>query len=382
MRATGAILTLLVTLPTMRAVAQAPWRVEAAPVLDISSAAKSGTITFSRVSTATRLRDGTLVIGDAEDNTLHFFSATGRPLKDVGRAGAGPGEFRQLTWVGRCSGDSLHVWDMLQRRMAVFAPNGAYVRQYSVPSDSASRSTPFMTLACSPRGVVAYQAQPRMPKTRPVVRDPAHPTREERVIATTADVAVATTTGAVVRQLGERSSGAVYIIGGGGFPLPLAATTYVAVAGDRIFVGTADSTSTVVAYAPDGTPTTLKLDIPARPTTLAQRSRAATAMASMAPAQLRTLAEDSLKVAPMPATLPPYSGLFGDTDGVLWIQLTVPGDPVTRLRAVDANGRTLAEVSLPPDVTVYELGHDYVLGAYDDKDDVPHFAVFRLHRGR
>ncbi len=382
MRVPGVILTLFVALPVVRAHAQAPWRVDAAPVLDVSSNGKSGTITFSRVSAATRLSNGIIVIGDADDNTLHFFSATGTPLKDVGRAGGGPGEFRHVTWVGRCGGDSLHVWDMMQQRVSVFAPTGAYARQYAIPSDTTSRATPFLTLACSSRGVIAYQAQPGMPKTRPVVRDPAHPTREERVIPTMADVFAATTTGQIVRRLGERSGGAVYVIGGGGFPLPLAATTYVAIAGDRIFVGTADSTSTVVAYAPDGTPTTLKLDIPARPTTAAQRSRAATAMASMAPSSLRTLAEDSLRVAPMPATLPPYSGLFGDSDGVLWVELTVPGDLSTRLRAVDASGRTLGEVSLPPDVTVWEIGHDYLLGAYDDADDVPHLAMYRLHRGR
>jgi hypothetical protein len=381
MRVAAALFALIAAAPSA-VMAQSAWRVDATPVLDVSSSSKTGTIVFARVSGATRLRDGTIVIADADDKALHFFDATGKPLRTVGRVGSGPGEFRHVTWLGRCSGDSLHVWDMLQRRMAVFAPNGAFARQYVVPSDSTSGAAPFMTLACSSRGVIVFQSQPEMPKTLAAPKNPAMRTREERAFKTTAAVSVANTVGKVTSRLGEHPSGTMYLIGGGGFPLPLAATTYLAVSGDRVFVGTADSASTVAEYAPDGVMTLLKLGIAARHTTSAQRARAATGMASMAPQQVRTMAEDSLKVAPMPATLPPYSALFGDADGVLWVQLTVPGDPDTRLRAVGTKGETLGEVSLPANVVIHEVGRDYVLGAYDAADDVPHFALFRLHRGR
>ena len=382
MRSMVAILMMASVVPTLDAVAQSDWRIDAKSVLDISSNAAGGKILFSRVSGATRLSDGTIVIADGDDKVLHFFDATGKPLRSAGREGSGPGEFRNVTWLGRCSGDSLHVWDMLQRRMAVFAPSGLWIRQYAIPSDSAAGATPWMTLACSSRGVIAFQSQPNMSKGRIAPKNPAAPTRKERVIRTTANVSVANATGKVISRVGERPSGSMYVMGGGGFPLPLAATTYVAVASDRVLVGSADSTSTVSAYAPDGTVTVLKLSLPVRQSTPAQRARAAAAMASLAPPPLRTMAEDSLKVSPMPAILPPYSALFGDLDGVLWVQLTVPGDPSTRLRAVSADGKTLGEISLPANVVVHEIGRDYVLGAYDDADDLPHFAMFRLHRGR
>lgn len=382
MRNVAALLAIMVTAPAWRAAAQTAWRVDAKPVLDVSSNSRTGTVLFARVSGATRLSDGTIVIADADDKVLHFFDATGKPLHSAGHEGSGPGEFRHVTWLGRCSGDSLHVWDMLQQRMAVFAPGGAFVRQCAVPSDSAAGATPLMTLACSSLGVIAFQGQPVMSKMRVAPKNPAMPTREERAIKTAAVVSIANSTGKVTKRVGERPSGTMYLMGGGGFPLPLAGTTYVAVAGDRVFVGSADSTSSVASYAADGTMTTLKLSIPARPSTPAQRALAATAMASMAPQQVRRMAEDSLKVSPMPATLPPYSALFGDSDGVLWVQLTVPGDPSTRLRAVDAGGKMLGEIALPANLVVHEIGRDYVLGAYDDADDVPHLAMFRLHRGR
>ena len=382
MRVYAALCVIAAAIPTVDASAQSDWRIDTKPALDISSSAAGGKVLFSRISGATRLSDGTIVIADADDKVLHFLDATGKPVRSAGREGSGPGEFRNVTWFGRCSGDSLHVWDMLQRRMAVFAPNGAFARQYLVPSDSASGATPFMTLACSSRGVIAFQSQPNMQKARIAAKNPAMPTREERAIRTTAVVSVTNTSGKVTNRLGELPSSTMYLMGGGGFPLPLAATTYLAVAGDRVFVGSADSTSSVSAYSPDGTMTVLKLNLAARQSTPAQRLRAAAAMASLAPKQMRAMAEDSLKVSPMPATLPPYSGLFGDTDGVLWVQLTVPGDPNTRLRAIGVDGRTLGEILLPPNVIVLEIGRDYVLAAYDDADDLPHLAMYRLHRGR
>lgn len=362
--------------------AQAAWRVDAAPTLDLSSSTKSGTVLFARVTSATRLQDGTIVVADRDDNALHYFDAAGKPLRTAGRAGSGPGEFRNLAWMGRCSGDSVHVWDFSLHRMAVFAPNGAFDRQYALPSDTAVKSAPTMTLACSPAGVIAFQGQPVFPKVRTPPKDPAKPTREERAIRTAAQVSMANTGGKVGRQFGELPSGSMYVMGGGWFPLPLASTTYVAVAGHRIFIGVADSNSTVVAVTQDGAPHVIKLTLPARPTTAQHRDRAAVAMASLAPAQLRKMAEDSLKLSPMPAMLPPYSGLFGDTDGVLWVQVTVPGDANTRLRAIGPNDQTLGEVTLPANVVIHEVGRDYILGAYDDADDVPHLVMFRLHRGR
>ncbi len=287
--------------------------------------------------------------------------------------------------MGRCSGDSIHVWDFQQRRMAVFAPGGQFVRQYTLTSDTSHKTEPFLTLACSPGGIIAFQGQPGRPKSLTPPKDRSHPTRQERTIRTASMVSVSNTMGKVSGEFGELPSGSMYMMGGGGFPLPLAPTTYLAVAGTRMFIGVADSSSQIVAVTP-GTPHSppdiIKLKLPARPSTQQQRDRAAVATASMAPMQLRKMAEDSLKLSPMPAVLPPYSGLFGDTDGVLWVQLTVPGDANTRLRAIGANDQVLGEVTLPANVVIHEVGHDYILAALDDADDLPHLVMFKLHRGQ
>jgi hypothetical protein len=265
--------------------------------------------------------------------------------------------------------------------MAVFTAGGVFVRQYFIPSDTSLKAEPLATLACGSSGTIAFQGAPRRSQTGPEPKDPRNPTRAERVMNSTAPVFMANTVGQVTRRIGDLPSGSMYMARqGGGFPLPLGTATYIAVVGDHLFVGTGDST--LAESRPDGIMNTLKLSIPPRPTTSQHWARAVSAMASMAPKQMRQIAEDSLRTAPMPRNLPRYSALFGDADGVLWVQLTVLGDPATRLRAIGADNKTLGEVSLPANITIHEIGRDYILGAYDDSDDVPHFVVFRLHRGR
>jgi hypothetical protein len=375
----------LVVLFAVPSHAQSAWRADLVPVLDLSSDSKAGTVLFAKVSGATRLSNGTIVIADGSDNALHYFDATGKPLRTAGRTGSGPGEFRTIIWMGQCGPDSLHVWDLNQGRMSVFSANGTFVRDYTPHADTSRSSTPVMTISCSTRGVLAFQAQP-VNKSPISAKDPEHPTRQERVMKVTAPVAVATSDGKVTRLLGDRPGGAWYQILGGHFPLPLGATTYVAVANNVTYVGTSDSMASIGVFATGGSNGTIRLGGAPRRVTQAHRDHAVAALVGLipgqAPARLRKQAADSLNVSPMPATLPPFTGLWGDADGVLWVQTSVAGDPDTRLRAFGTNQKIVGEITLPANVTVYEIGRDYILGAFADADDVPHLGMFRLHRGR
>lgn len=54
---------------------------------------------FQSMSTALRLSDGRLLVGDGATQRLVLFDRRGEDLQAIGRAGAGPGERRALTWV-------------------------------------------------------------------------------------------------------------------------------------------------------------------------------------------------------------------------------------------------------------------------------------------
>ena len=54
---------------------------------------------------ATRLSNGTIVVGDGAFPRILLFSSFGQVQQAVGRTGDGPGELRMPRWVGRCGGD-------------------------------------------------------------------------------------------------------------------------------------------------------------------------------------------------------------------------------------------------------------------------------------
>jgi hypothetical protein len=51
-----------------------------------------------------------------------------------------------------------------------------------------------------------------------------------------------------------------------------------------------------------------------------------------------------------------------------------------RRSAIGPKGETAAEVRLPRALTVFEIGTDYILGAYADAAAEPYVAMYRLRR--
>lgn len=52
------------------------------------------------------------------------------------------------------------------------------------------------------------------------------------------------------------------------------------------------------------------------------------------------------------------------------------------LVAMDTAGETLGTATLSTELAVYEVGRDYVLGAFEDHAGVPHVALYRFSRSR
>ncbi|MBX3134063.1 MAG: hypothetical protein KF689_11850 [Gemmatimonadaceae bacterium] len=62
------------------------------------------------------------------------YDTAGRLVARIGRAGAGPGEFRHLTWVAALPGDSLMVLDARLSRVSIFGPAGTYLDAVTLPT--------------------------------------------------------------------------------------------------------------------------------------------------------------------------------------------------------------------------------------------------------
>lgn len=71
--------------------------VDTVPLLDITGTVTPDSSAFLLAAAGLRLDDGRIVIADMYDAAVRYFDASGRLIRKVGRRGAGPGEFENLT---------------------------------------------------------------------------------------------------------------------------------------------------------------------------------------------------------------------------------------------------------------------------------------------
>jgi hypothetical protein len=351
--------------------AQARWTVDAKPMIDMKGADETGTLIFGGVTWATRLRNGTIVVADGTGPALHFISAQGRLIKSTGKSGQGPGDFRTVSWVGQCGEGGIHAWDFPQRRMSLFDEAGSFKSVFAFAGAEVQTST-----TCTESGTLLTLARSRvLPPSAPPDPDAGYGLRQVAATPT-----IVSSKGDTLAKLPETVIVEVIASQGGGGPRPLGTTLLYAFSRDRLWLGMPDS-ALVVAYSLDGKRVgAIPVRQPPRPVAKPNYDKAVEYYLTIVPPAARTRFKSIMMQVPPPVVMPPFTGLYADPDGLIWVNLSAPGDPDTQLRAFAADGRVVASVTIPMWLNIYEIGRDYVLGARTDTDDEPHLIVFRLNR--
>jgi len=143
---------------------------------------------------------------------------------------------------------------------------------------------------------------------------------------------------------------------------PLGRLTSIAIAKERVYVGTAEST-TVDVYAFDGRRlSAIDIAVARREATARHYERAVDRMLeAFTDGGYREQMKRELLKIPRPDILPPYSDIVADVEGTLWAVISAPGDTVTQLRVIGADGHVRGDVTFPSGTRVLEVGPDYVL---------------------
>jgi len=165
-------------------------------------------------------------------------------------------------------------------------------------------------------------------------------------------------------------------------PLPLGKQSVIAIGEDRFFVGTADTYEIIIRdlagrqigtiRKPSANLATTKADVEF----VLQREQAGQSEA----AQKRIA--DSYATMELPKTIPAYTKMLIDSEGLLWVQDYPRGkSAVSRWSVFSPAGAQRAEVLLPANLDLYEVGPDYVLGRYIDPDEqIPQIRTYHLRR--
>lgn len=119
---------------TVRVTATPPkWgaAVKLRPVFSIGALDGPDEYAFGRIDGVAVDRRNTMYVLDAQDVQIRAFDASGKFLRNVGRKGAGPGEYRSVVGMDVTADSVLVIMDMSNARVTYFAPSGKVIRSFT-----------------------------------------------------------------------------------------------------------------------------------------------------------------------------------------------------------------------------------------------------------
>lgn len=127
------LLTLCCVAP-LGAQALPTWRLEARPLVVAGGANVSEAAELLHVRGAVRLPDGSIAVANGKPVTVKLYDARGQHLRNIGRAGEGPGDFPQVVEVGEWNGDTILAMSGGGVRRALFRRDGTIIREWTATS--------------------------------------------------------------------------------------------------------------------------------------------------------------------------------------------------------------------------------------------------------
>ena len=349
-----------------------PFRVSASPFLSIGAEDKGPAYQLDRVFGAVRLPDGRIAIGNTSTSELRLYDARGQFLTSASRRGAGPGEFDATeSIVPRVFGASLLANDLSHAR----------VNRY----DFAGKVMPQITLKSIPGAVQSIiQATAGSRLVASVTASPILQGAAGQRIVTRYRYAVYDSTGmqrAALFELPSRERIVHTFNGSTRFPyIPFSPAPIVAASADKVYL--------IRGSAPEVEVWSLAGKRIGTITWKAQQTAVRDVWARWRQAELDAETRQTSKLfyedffsdrLPLPENVPVAEAMHVDPAGRLWIVRTrLPWEPARRCDVLDAAGRFLGSVVLPPNFSLFQVGTDFVLGRARDADDVEQVQLYRL----
>ncbi len=342
----------------------AAWTVAETPTLRIG-ASEADALGF--VTSAVGLPGGGVALADAGMHRIDVFDARGRRVRTIGREGRGPGEFTHPAWIG-LRGDTLRVWDMVQARLTLFDTAGQVIRT----------EPPLTDLGSFPRvaGQFADGSLLLMGGSTKAWR--TGPFRDSMLLVRVHPGGRRDTLGRVPgnEQIGSvERNGTVSKTD----QLPFGRRTLVAVRGERVYLGTGDS-STIVSSA-DGRAWARAAAVPG--------PRRRVTPQDIDDYWKRLLVQGSTRGSPdkrpegieYPEKYPPYADVQPAPNGDLWVLLTPrpsEWDVGSRWIVFSPDGAVRGTVYIPGRARILEIGDGWALLSESDADDQQVVARYPL----
>lgn len=347
------------------------WRVGEAPLVSIGGVGGDEAHQLYGVEDATRLSDGRIVLANAGTSELRLYADDGGHLASWGGVGEGPGEFNQFDpeAVSEWRGDSIVAASWWRGQIVVFDANGNHGRTATLGEAR------FSFLGRMPDGDIL--AKPGLPvglqfgSGGPTLR------RLE------SEFAVATPTGEIRASLGTYHGDEWFFSTNAPLarPHPFGRSVQATVWGSLAVVAANDRYE-IRAYDRDGNLVRIvRRDHELRPPTQAELDGWFTESYADRPEEEQERVRGQLEGMTLVEHFPAFSALQCDPLGYLWVQeYRFPEQSGSIWTVFDEGGRVQGFVETPPELEVFEIGEDYVLGASTDELGVESVQLWPLER--
>ena len=348
-----------------------PWDFGAQPLLTIGAVDSGEADQLFRVTDATRLADGRIVIANSGSNELKAFNADGSHAGTWGGRGEGPGEFVSYSpsAVATWPGDSIAAVNPWGTRLSLFDAEGNHGRDLSL--DPAMLDVVDLL----PDGKIFTNSGGGIR---------GNMTGSSGLVRSNAEWGVLAKDGTLLASLGEFPGSEFYAIFGadgsleGGMPHPFGRGTMGAVWGGLVAVGVQDSYE-IKAFTSDGSLVRVvrRDGDPERPTQADLDEYYAQRYADL-PDDDRISSLNAVRDMPLVESWPAFSEIVADHAGSLWVR-----EYRTAVWTVfDPDGRIQGLIETPPDLRIFEIGEDYLLGWVYDELGVEYVQLWSLSRAR
>lgn len=112
---------------------QQAWQVSLESELTIGTIIGSPETAFGSIAAVGWLPDGRIYVGDDQALAIRVFTPGGQYQQTIGGEGQGPGEFQSFLTIGGYRGDSLFVYDYVQRIVNIVGPDLTFARRFQNP---------------------------------------------------------------------------------------------------------------------------------------------------------------------------------------------------------------------------------------------------------
>lgn len=360
------------------------WRVSPEPALEIGVVEGRPEYQLFGIVGAVRLSDGRIVVANAGSHELRFYDSAGKHLQTVGGEGAGPGEYGRLRWIARIRGDTLLAWDSRHHRVTRYAPNGQLISTVEIRPLDAEPSPPDAAVFSPPMPEVEAAFADGSLLARPVLVFPSPPPGVSRF---TRHLLRYGPTGRLVDTLAAFKGREWLSIEGEGArywgPLQFGVEPQLAVHGERLFWGHADSYRIDVLNMNGTLETSIRTSVPRGRVTAEMIARHRDSRLAVSDPEVRRQRLKIIDATPFPDSMPAHGDLRVDARGYVWVEDYRPfADTAPRWQVFDGRGHWLGAVEMPADLRVLEIGEEYVLGRWKDELDVDHIRLHRLEGPR